>query len=89
MRFNNRAANGIPRRGGGDGKVVLIGIVQEKALVWKSWPTKGQERRRHPHMEWGWQMAFVDHFHFRLFDPDFGPTSGRPTPMPPGRSGPT
>ena len=44
---------------GGDGKVVLIGIAQEKASVWRWWPTKGQEKHPHPHMEWGRQMAFV------------------------------
>jgi hypothetical protein len=27
---------------GGDGKVVLIGIAQEKASVWRSWPAKGK-----------------------------------------------
>ena len=57
---------------GGDGKVVLIGIAQEKASVWRSWPTKGQEKRPHPHMEWGRQMAFVNHFYFYLWDPDWG-----------------
>jgi hypothetical protein len=42
--------------------VVLIGIAQEKASVWRSWPTKGQEKAAHPHMEWGRQMGFVNHF---------------------------
>lgn len=37
---------------GGEGKVVLIGIAQEKASVWRSWPAKGQEKARHPHMCW-------------------------------------
>lgn len=58
---------------GGEGKVVLIGIAQEKASVWKSWPAKGQEKAPHPHMEWGRQMAFVNHFYFYLWDPEFGP----------------
>lgn len=57
---------------GGNGKVVLVGIAQEKASVWRSWPTKGQEKRPHPHMEWGRQMAFVNHFYFYLWDPDWG-----------------
>lgn len=60
-------------REGGDGRVVLIGIAQEKSSVWRSWPAKGQERCRHPHMEWGRQMAFVNHFYFYLWDPDWGP----------------
>jgi hypothetical protein len=58
---------------GGDGTVVLIGIVQEKASVWRSWPAKGQEKAPHPHMEWGRQMAFVNHYYVYIWDPDFGP----------------
>jgi len=58
---------------GGAGKVVLIGIGQEKASVWRSWQTKGQERSAHPHMEWGRQMAFVNHFYFYIWDPEWGP----------------
>ena len=54
---------------GGDGKVVLIGIAQEKASVWRSWPSKGQEKAAHPHMEWGRQMAFVNHFYLSVGGP--------------------
>ena len=36
---------------GGEGKVVLVGVSQEKASAWRSWPAKGQEKARHPHME--------------------------------------
>jgi hypothetical protein len=57
---------------GGDGKVVLIGIAQEKAPVWRSWKAKGQEHAAHPHMEWGRQMAFVNHFYFYLWDLQWG-----------------
>jgi len=57
---------------GGGGRVVLIGIAQEKALVWRSWKAKGQQRAAHPHMEWGRQMAFVNHFYFYLWDPEWG-----------------
>jgi hypothetical protein len=57
---------------GGVGRVVLIGIAQEKAPVWRSWKAKGQERAAHPHMEWGRQMAFINHFYFYLWDPDWG-----------------
>ncbi len=57
---------------GGDGRVVLIGIAQEKAPVWRSWKAKGQEHAAHPHMEWGRQMAFINHFYFYLWDPDWG-----------------
>jgi hypothetical protein len=58
---------------GGKGKVALIGIAQEKALTWRSWKAKGQQNAAHPHMEWGRQMAFVNHFYFYLWDPEWGP----------------
>jgi len=58
---------------GGDGRVVLIGIAQEKASVWRSWKAKGQEKAAHPHMEWGRQMAYVNHYYFYLWDPEWGP----------------
>jgi hypothetical protein len=57
---------------GGDGKVVLIGIAQEKASAWRSWKKKGQERASHPHMEWRRQMVLVNHFYFYLWDPEWG-----------------
>src|SRR5438132_7363254 len=38
-------------REGGDGKVVLIGVAQEKASIWRSWVRKGQEHFRHPQMD--------------------------------------
>ena len=59
-------------REGGEGRVVLIGIAQEKTPVWRSWKAKGQEHAPHPHMEWGRQMAFVNHFYFYLWDPEWG-----------------
>ena len=60
-------------RKGGAGTVALIGIAQEKAVVWRSWPAKGQAGKAHPHMEWGRQMAFVNHFCFYLWDAEWGP----------------
>src|SRR5215472_4833140 len=36
---------------GGKGAVALIGIAQEKASVWRSWPARGQRGAAHPHME--------------------------------------
>jgi hypothetical protein len=33
---------------------------------------QGQEHAAHPHMEWGRQMGFVNHFYFYLWDPDWG-----------------
>jgi hypothetical protein len=59
-------------REGGRGRVVLIGIAQEKASVWRSWKAKGQQHAAYPHMEWGRQMAYVNHFYFYLWDPDWG-----------------
>jgi hypothetical protein len=56
----------------GKGRVVLIGIAQEKASVWKSWPRKGQEKARHPHMDWGREMAYINHFYFYLWDSEWG-----------------
>jgi hypothetical protein len=56
----------------GKERVVLIGTAQEKASVWKSWPRKGQEKARHPHMDWGRQMAFIGHFYFYLWDSEWG-----------------
>jgi hypothetical protein len=56
----------------GQDRVVLIGIAQEKASVWRSWPQKGQQKAAHPHMEWGRQMAFINHFYFYLWDAEWG-----------------
>lgn len=58
---------------GGTGQVVLLGIAQEKALVWRSWKAKGQEHVAHPHMEWKREMAYINHFYFYVWDPDWGP----------------
>lgn len=41
--------------------------------MWRSWKAKGQEHAPHPHMEWGRQMAMVNHFYFYVWDPDWGP----------------
>ena len=56
----------------GKDRVVLIGIAQEKASVWRSWKREGQEKAAHPHMGWGRQMAYVNHFYFYLWDSDWG-----------------
>lgn len=57
---------------GGSGKVVMLGIAQEKASVWRSWKAKGQEKAPHPHMEWGRQMAMINHFYWYIWDPEWG-----------------
>jgi len=57
----------------GKSAVVLIGIAQEKTSVWRSWPARGQAGNAHPHMEWGRQMAFVNHFYFYVWDAEWGP----------------
>lgn len=56
----------------GKDRVVLIGIAQEKSSVWRSWKAKGQENKAHPHMEWGRQMAYVNHFYFYVWDSECG-----------------
>jgi hypothetical protein len=40
--------------------------------VWRSWKAKGQEAAAHPHIEWGRQMAYINHFYFYLWDPEWG-----------------
>jgi hypothetical protein len=56
----------------GKERVVMIGVAQEKASVWRSWPRKGQEKAPHPHMDWGREMAFINHFYFYLCDSEWG-----------------
>ncbi len=56
----------------GKERVVLIGIAQEKASAWRSWKRKGDEKKTHPHMEWGRQMVFINHFYFYLWDAEWG-----------------
>jgi hypothetical protein len=56
--------------------------------VWLSWLAKGQEKARHPHMQWGRHMAFVNHYYY-LWARTSGPLSSRPMPMLPFRSGST
>src|ERR1700736_1590439 len=53
-------------------RVVLIGIGQEKASIWRSKPRKGQEKRPHPHMDWWREMAFINHFYFYIWDSEWG-----------------
>ena len=56
----------------GKDRVVLIGIAQEKASVWRSWPQKGQENKAHPHMDWDREPAYINHFYFYLWDAEWG-----------------
>ncbi len=67
----------------GKEQVVLIGIAQEKASAWRSWKAKGQEKAAHPHMEWGRQMVFVNHFYFYLWDSECGPAFWKTNSYPP------
>jgi len=53
-------------------RVVWIGIAQEKTSVWRSWPRKGQEKARHPHMDWDREPAYINHFYFYLWDAEWG-----------------
>ncbi|MGI9302312.1 MAG: hypothetical protein ACR2RB_06340 [Gammaproteobacteria bacterium] len=74
-------------REGGEGRVVLIGIGQEKTSAWRSWKAKGQKRSAHPHMEWGRQSAFVNHYYFYLWDPEWGGAFWKTNAMRRTRSG--
>ena len=56
----------------GKDRVVLIGIAQEKASAWRSWKAKGHEKSAHPHMEWGRQMTYINHFYFYVWDRECG-----------------
>lgn len=58
----------------GEGRVVLVGIAQEKAAVWRSWKRKGTEHWRRPQQDWGRQMAMINHFYFYIWDPEWGPS---------------
>jgi hypothetical protein len=58
----------------GQDRVVLIGTAQQRASVWRSWPRKGPEKAVHPHMDWGRQMAYPNHFYFYLWDAQWGAT---------------
>jgi hypothetical protein len=58
----------------GQGQVVLIGIAQEKASVWRSWKAKGHEKSAHPHMEWKRHMSYINHYYFYIWDEEWGPT---------------
>jgi hypothetical protein len=51
--------------------VVLIGVAQERASVWRGWRNGGPDG--HPHFEFGRQSAFPNHYYFYLLDPDWGP----------------
>jgi len=53
-------------------RVVLMGIAQEKASVWRSRPRKGQEKARHPHMDGDREPAFINHFYFYFWDAEWG-----------------
>ncbi len=50
--------------GGGKGKVVMIGVGQEKASAWRSWAGKRRDSRGRVLQEWSRQMTFVNHFCF-------------------------
>jgi hypothetical protein len=66
---------------GGEGRVALLGIAQEKASAWRSWKAKEQKYAGRPQMEWGRQMTYVNHYYWYLWVIRTGERpSGRPTP---------
>src|SRR5437870_1132449 len=50
-------------REGKKDRVVLIGVAQEKARVWRSWKAKGQDKVAHPHMACARQMGYINLFY--------------------------
>ena len=50
---------------------VLIGVCQERTLVWRGWRQGGSDAR--PHFEYARQSAVPNHYYFYLRDPDWGP----------------
>jgi hypothetical protein len=50
---------------------VMIGVCQERTLVWRGWRRGGSEAR--PHFEYARQAAVPNHYYFYLRDPDWGP----------------
>ena len=51
---------------------VLIGVCQERTLVWRGWRQGGSDAR--PHFEYARQAAVPNHYYFYLRDPDWGPS---------------
>jgi len=50
---------------------VMIGVCQERTLVWRGWRKGGSDA--HPHFEFARQAAVPNHYYFYLRDPDWGP----------------
>jgi hypothetical protein len=51
--------------------VVMIGVAQEKASVWRGWRHGGSDT--HPHFEYARQSAHVNYYYFYIRDPQWGP----------------
>jgi hypothetical protein len=51
--------------------VVMIGVQQERAKVWRGWRQGGSDA--HPHFEFGRQSALPNHYYFYVRDRDWGP----------------
>lgn len=67
--------------------VVMIGVAQERASVWRGWRDGGPDG--HPHFEFSHQSAFPNHYYFYLRDPDWGRRSSRCSRTRRSRSGST
>jgi hypothetical protein len=52
--------------------VVMVGVAQERASVWRGWRHGGSDA--HPHFEYGRQSAHVNYYYFYIRDPQWGPT---------------
>jgi hypothetical protein len=51
--------------------VVMIGVAQERASVWRGWRDGGPDG--HPHFEFSRQSAFPNHYYFYVRDREWGP----------------
>jgi hypothetical protein len=74
-------------RDGDQSRVVLIGIAQERASIWRSWKAKGQEKAAHPHMEWGARWRTSTTSTSTSGTPSGERRSGKPMRTRPTRSG--
>jgi len=52
--------------------VLLIGVAQEKASVWRGWRHGGSDD--HPHFEFERQAAHINHYYWYIRDREWGPS---------------
>jgi hypothetical protein len=52
--------------------VVMLGVCQERTLVWRGWRQGGSDE--HPHFEFGRQSAMVNQYYWYILDREWGPS---------------